>query len=176
MRASSSWRTRAAAHTPACFDLLGGTLEPGETNTETLTREIREETRQRLSGSSEPHHAGIHVTADSSGRTIDLRHRAWIAEVQVEGTLRHDIDDEDMNSIVLAEGPRSISWHRGRRGIAAVPLLSSSDDAPQQLSGHRCAGRCGLLLPPSRAAYRPRRVRGERGDPATRRPSGPATQ
>ncbi|MFC5272471.1 NUDIX domain-containing protein [Brachybacterium sacelli] len=86
------------------LDLPGGSPEPGETTAETLARELREETGARLFSSSMPRSFDIHVTADSKGCAIDLRHRGRIVEVQVEGDLRHDIDDEDVNGIVLAAG------------------------------------------------------------------------
>ncbi|MGO1285432.1 MAG: NUDIX domain-containing protein [Brevibacterium yomogidense] len=86
------------------LDLPGGSPEPGESIEETLARELREETGARLSSSSTPRSFDIHVTADSRGRAIDLHHQGRIVEVQLEGDLRQDIDDGDVNGIVLAAG------------------------------------------------------------------------
>lgn len=86
------------------LDLPGGSPEPGESIEETLARELHEETGTRLISSSTPRVFDIRVSMDSEGRSIDLRHHGVFAEVQVEGELRHDIDEEDVSGIVLADG------------------------------------------------------------------------
>lgn len=86
------------------LDLPGGSPEPGESIEQTLARELWEETGARLSGSSAPRAFDLHVTTDSSGRAIDLRHRGRILEVQVDGKPRLDIIDQDVHGAVLADG------------------------------------------------------------------------
>jgi len=86
------------------LDLPGGSPEPGESSEQTLARELLEETGARLSESSASRSFDLHVTTDSSGRTIDFRHRGQILEVQVDGDLRLDIVDQDVHGVVLAAG------------------------------------------------------------------------
>ena len=78
--------------------------KPGESIKQTLSRELLEETGACLSGSSAPREFDLHLTTDSSGRAIDLRHRGQFLEMQVDGKPRLDIIDQDVHGAVLAEG------------------------------------------------------------------------
>lgn len=70
---------------------------------ETLSRELLEETGVNLLSVRDWRSFTIHLGSDSGGRPIDFHHKGWIAEVEVGGTINHNIIEEDVTGIVLAD-------------------------------------------------------------------------
>lgn len=85
------------------LDLPGGSPEPGETQLETLEREMREECGVELTRVLDSVAFEVHVGCDSSGRAVDFTHTGVISRVEVAGPVVHDLVAEDVRGVVLVD-------------------------------------------------------------------------
>lgn len=107
------------------LDLPGGAPEPGESEVETLRRELGEECGVRLTGIRRSHRFALHVTRDSAGAPIDFAHRGLIAEVEVAGAVDLGIRAEDVGGVVLAGADDAASLSPlAAEGVRRFPHLA----------------------------------------------------
>lgn len=84
------------------LDLPGGTPEPGESESETLHRELREECGVEVLEQGERCELTVHVDRCTDGSAIDYTHTVIAHRVAVRGPVDLTIREEDVDEVVLA--------------------------------------------------------------------------
>lgn len=110
------------------LDLPGGSPQPGETDMETLERELREECGVSNVAVSSWHAFDFQVEKSSSGESIALRHRGLIALVTVQDEIRFMAGVEDVEGVELIDPTQHAVEEFTPTFAYALSLLDSGAD------------------------------------------------